>query len=71
MGRKILWLGRFFQGWYFVITGGNTPISRDRMKHCAPCDKRKGFVCGVCGCPLIAKTRVRLEECEHPEGQKW
>lgn len=62
---------RILLAWWYVISQQNNELSRKRLPVCAMCDKRKGFVCGVCLCPLIAKSRLEDEECPHPDGDKW
>jgi len=46
-------------------------MSRKRLVICSHCEKRNWFMCGECGCPLIAKSRLDDEECPHPDGDKW
>jgi hypothetical protein len=62
---------RILLAWWFWITNRNDEIARKRLSVCAGCDKRKWFVCGVCGCVLQAKARDLTETCPHPKGDKW
>jgi len=65
-------IGRILLGWYFWVTNRNNKLAQERLKICADCELRKGFVCGVCFCPLNAKARIPEEECPHPaELNKW
>jgi hypothetical protein len=52
--------------WYFWLTNRNDEIAQKRLKVCSGCKFRKGFLCGVCMCPLQAKARLLDEEC--PKG---
>ncbi len=61
---------RILLAWWLAFTS-NSEISKNRLQICAHCDKRKGLVCGVCFCPLIAKSQLEDEECPHPDGDKW
>jgi hypothetical protein len=62
---------RILLAWWYVLISRNNEVSRKRLVICSHCDKRKRFTCGVCGCPLIAKSRLEDEPCEHPNGDKW
>ena len=42
-------------------------INHRRMK-CRPCPARKGLMCGLCKCIIMAKTAVVSEECP---GGRW
>lgn len=33
--------------------------------------KVESIKCGICNCPISAKTRVVDEKCPHPDGPKW
>lgn len=63
MERAIRKIKRIFTAWYLVLKGDNTPLSKLRMNHCLACPSRKGIVCGICLCPLVAKTRLIDEDC--------
>lgn len=62
---------RILLAWWYVLISRNNEMSRKRLVICAHCELREGFVCGVCTCPLIAKSRLDDEGCPHPEGDKW
>lgn len=67
-------LSQILLGWWFWITGETNYVKKYRMKICATCDKRKWFVCSVCGCGLPQKTSLIGEfddGCPHPNGPKW
>lgn len=55
-------------GWWFWITNQYRFIAQDRLKVCAKCIHRKGFLCGLCGCVLQAKARLIDEKCP---ANKW
>lgn len=59
---------RILMAWWYWVTNRNNWLSKERLQHCAYCEFRKWFVCGECGCPLQAKSRLMEEEC--PKG-KW
>lgn len=54
-------------GWWFWITNRNNLMAAERLQVCAHCDFRKGTLCGICGCVLEAKARLKEEDC--PLGQ--
>jgi len=60
-------------GWWFWLFNRNNHLAKERLPICVDCDDRKGFKCGVCGCPLQAKSRVRDEHCPKFKwpGDKW
>ena len=62
---------RVLTGWYYLVTLQNRQLLTKRMNICRPCELRKWFVCGECGCPLVAKGRIEDEQCPHPKGNKW
>lgn len=47
----------------------NTSLQKDRYKICKTCidleNTKIGEVCGICGCPLESKLRVKDEKCEN------
>ena len=50
------------KSWMRVITDNmgitaRDPQVRKRLEICASCEYKKGFRCGVCGCPLSARTK--------------
>lgn len=66
------------EGWWLVVQGqlGNLPpaikeMAEVRLSACSDCTKRLYFVCGICSCPLVAKSKLHTETCPHPEGDKW
>lgn len=61
-------------GWWFWVTNRNNKLARERLAICAKCELRKGFVCGVCFCPLIAKARLTGpfdDGCSDTNNQRW
>jgi hypothetical protein len=68
MARILRKIRNVFTGWYLVATSQNSELSKSRMEECRPCVHRKAYRCGLCGCPLIAKTRVKEEKCD---ANKW
>ena len=51
------------EGWKNVVTGKNKDISENRMSVCDRCEHKSMGACNICGCPLIAKTKVLQESC--------
>jgi hypothetical protein len=43
-------------------------LAKTRLKTCGECPHQKGFICGLCGCPLKAKSRAVNDKC--PDG-RW
>lgn len=58
-------------GWWFWITNRNNDLAKSRLKICADCELLKWFVCTGCGCPIQAKSRLKSENCPHPDMDKW
>jgi len=54
---------RIIEGWKNTILGNHTTISDTRIETCNGCPNNKAGVCNICGCPLIAKTKVMQEFC--------
>lgn len=54
---------RIVEGWGKAIIGNHTTISDARIGTCNGCLNNEGGVCNICGCPLIAKTKVMQEYC--------
>lgn len=50
-------------GWYYVAIFFDPPYAKTRRLICSTCAKNKWNVCSVCGCPLVAKCRVKDEKC--------
>lgn len=66
------------EGWWLVVQGqlGNLPpaikeMAEVRLTACAECPQRVYFICGICTCPLVAKSKRHDEYCPHPDGDKW
>lgn len=59
---------RIIKGWTGVVKGTKEDFAKERMDVCNTCPAKKAGVCTICGCPLIAKTKVIEEHC--PEN-KW
>ena len=55
--------GRIVRGFAYAAGGFNNELSAERMKICNNCINKKGGDCTICGCVLIAKTRVPEEFC--------
>jgi hypothetical protein len=56
------------KGNWFRIKDENHALYKTRYKQCKTCfeleDTPIGKVCGLCGCPLKSKLRVKEETCE-------
>ena len=57
------------KGWYNKIFNKNTELAKKRIAICNKCHSKEhidiiGDICGVCGCVLSAKARVKDEQCE-------
>lgn len=46
----------FFKGWLHFLFLRRSEKARLRLSVCDDCSYRRGFVCGVCGCPLGPKA---------------
>jgi len=58
-------------GWIFWLIGKNSELSQERMNVCKTCAYKRGkwiSLCGLCGCVLQAKTRVKSAYCN---SDKW
>ena len=57
-------------GWKntLVRRGDVELIAAERIAVCDACEHQSGLTCGICGCPLVAKTRAREATC--PDG-RW
>lgn len=66
-------LSSIISGWKNVIIEDKEfmPLYQSRFDICQSCEYNKLQVCGICGCPLVSKTKSLLEECPYPEGSKW
>jgi hypothetical protein len=62
---------RIILAWWYWLTNRNDEIAQYRLKICAHCELLKWGVCTVCGCPIVAKSRLLDESCPHPMGDKW
>lgn len=52
-----------------VSSNQDEEVFKARREICNPCEHRtKKDTCGLCGCPLMAKTRSLITNC--PDG-KW
>lgn len=58
---------RIIEGWKNHLTGKIPGFSELRYKTCMECEHKTtivgGYICGVCKCPLKAKTKVADEVC--------
>lgn len=56
------------KGNWFRLTDKNDTLYYNRYKACMHCNEKEktpiGIVCGLCGCPLNSKLRVKEETCE-------
>lgn len=52
MGGKIRKIKAFFTGWILAITFSDNREAKRKRSICRTCEHRKGFRCGLCGCPL-------------------
>lgn len=52
---------RILEGFSKIAT--KTEYSDNRLSLCNTCEFKKGSVCGICGCVLKAKTKVKQEYC--------
>lgn len=68
MGRKIQKIKNILRGWYYVAILFDPPYAKERRKVCKTCVHCKLGVCTLCGCPIVAKPRIKDEECE---AGKW
>lgn len=56
-------------GWFNSIFDRNKKLSEERMEICNKCNEKTRitkniYICGLCGCVLDSKTRVKDEKCE-------
>ena len=58
---------RIIEGWKNHLTGKMPEFSELRYETCMSCENKKqivgGHICGICKCPLKAKTKVADEVC--------
>ena len=58
---------RIIEGWKNHLTGKIPDFSELRYKTCMECEHKTtivgGYICGICKCPLKAKTKVADEVC--------
>jgi len=50
----------------YIASGGKNVSKEEyekRLKECDTCPVRKGNTCGACGCFLIAKAKMKTENC--------
>lgn len=62
------------KGWYRLLFGKRSELSRDRLSVCSICELRKGRFCGVCWCELDALSELTQDEggiCKDPKGSRW
>lgn len=64
-------LVNIFKGHFYNLTNQKQDLANKRLNICNACEHKEyykgiGDICGLCGCPLQAKTRVENEQCE-----KW
>jgi len=67
------WIGRVYIGWKNVITGKTSEESNRRYSICMNCEDKiqitkNHYICSICGCELMAKTRSPKEKCDM---NKW
>lgn len=57
-----------FKGNWFRLFNKNEKLYHARYQKCIFCQEHEqtpiGIVCGMCGCPLESKLRVKEEKCE-------
>ena len=56
-------INNILSGFVFKLKDEHRLLRNTRMKICINCEDRDGKFCGICGCLLDAKTRVKDEEC--------
>ena len=58
-------LKNMISGWknVFITDEEAEELAAERSQVCDQCEHKKGFVCGLCGCPLKAKLRAVEAEC--------
>ena len=56
-------LQSIIKGWFRYLFFKPSEMGKKRLSICQPCNYRKGFLCGECGCVLVAKVEVEEEEC--------
>lgn len=65
-------LKNIIKGHFNRLFSRNNEVSNKRLDICRDCSNREntiiGDICGICGCPLDAKTRVDDEKCDM---NKW
>ncbi len=55
-------------GW----TEAPAELAHARLQCCATCAKNDGQgTCLLCGCLLSIRTRIREQQCPHPQGALW
>jgi len=69
MGGAIRKIWAVVTAWHLVARGRNNELSKRRIAICKSCEHRRAFVCGKCGCPLIAMSR--LPDDKYCEEGKW
>lgn len=59
---------RVIKGNWFRFKDKNTLLYIKRYRHCNFCNDKEsspiGEICGLCGCPLKSKLRIKEETCE-------
>lgn len=54
-------------GWFNKITNKEEELAQKRLKICKKCSDKEVIlnqeICGICGCVLDAKARVKDEKC--------
>ena len=51
-------------GWFNYFFNKEEKMSKERLYICVGCKKNISGVCSMCGCPLVAKSRVKDEVCD-------
>ena len=54
-----------FDGWRNVVrkNAAIENLAAERMRICDGCEYQKAYTCGLCGCPLKAKSRAVDAKC--------
>jgi len=52
-----------FRGWFNYLFFKPSELGKHRLSICKPCGYRKGYLCGECGCILVAKVEENTEKC--------
>jgi len=62
--KGLLQTGRnIITGWGNLLLGREKELADKRTPICNQCDKRKGWFCSLCKCPIIAMVRAPDKHC--------